>query len=59
MRAEAAKLRDAPLTSRAISHARGHLRVSRFAGRTTEMNLSWVMKPFLWGVTWYAVLLLH
>ena len=25
-----------PLPSRAISHARGHLRVSRFAGRTTE-----------------------
>ena len=23
------------------------------------MYLSWVMKPFLWGVTWYAVLLLH
>ena len=26
----------APLPSRAISHARGHLRVSRFARRTTE-----------------------
>ena len=25
-----------PLPSRAISHARGHLRVSRFARRTTE-----------------------
>ena len=28
--------RGRPLPSRAISHARGHLRVSRFAGRTTE-----------------------
>ena len=26
----------APLLSRAISHARGHLRVSRFARQTTE-----------------------
>ena len=25
-----------PLPSRAISHARGHLRISRFARRTTE-----------------------
>ena len=41
MCAGAAKPRDArnegvPLPSRAISHARGHLRVSRFARRTTE-----------------------
>ena len=28
--------RGQPLPSRAISHARGHLRVSRFARRTTE-----------------------
>ena len=28
--------RGQPLPSRAISHARGHLRVSRFAPRTTE-----------------------
>ena len=39
MRAEAAKPRDARnegVPSRAISHARGHLRVLRFALRTTE-----------------------
>ena len=40
-RARAAKPRDGrnegvPLPSRAISFARGHLRVSRFARRTTE-----------------------
>ena len=28
--------RGQPLPSRATSHARGHLRVSRFARRTTE-----------------------
>jgi len=27
---------EKPLPSRAISHARGHLRISRFARRTTE-----------------------
>ena len=40
MRARAAKPRQAQneggSPSRAISHARGHLRVSRFARRTTE-----------------------
>ena len=38
MRARAAKPRDARNEggSRTISHARGHLRVSRFARRTTE-----------------------
>ena len=40
MRARAAKPREARneggSPSRAISHARGHLRVSRFARRTTE-----------------------
>ena len=35
-RARAAKSRDVALPSRAISLARGHLRVSRFARRTTE-----------------------
>ena len=34
--ARRAKRGRQPLPSRAISHARGHLRVSRFAGRTTE-----------------------
>ena len=34
--ARRAKRGRQPLPSRAISHARGHLRVSRFARRTTE-----------------------
>ena len=34
--ARRAKRGRQPLPSRAISHARGHLRVSRFARQTTE-----------------------
>ena len=32
----ARRAKRGPLPSRVISHARGHLRVSRFAPRTTE-----------------------
>ena len=50
-----------PLPSRAISHARGHLRVSRFARQTTEkretarsLSLSkpnWICLPYLLDLT--------